>query len=34
MLFSGQAGTKYRRVPRDIKLLSDFRSAMPIGILC
>jgi hypothetical protein len=25
MLFSGQAGTKYRRVPRDIKLLSDFQ---------
>ena len=25
MLFSGQAGTKYRRVPRDAKLLADFR---------
>jgi hypothetical protein len=25
MLFSGRAGTKYRRVPRDIRLLSNFR---------
>jgi hypothetical protein len=25
MLFSGQAGTKYKRVPRDIRLLADFR---------
>jgi len=25
MLFSGRAGTKYRRVPRDICLLSNFR---------
>jgi hypothetical protein len=25
MLFSGQAGTKYRRVPRDIRLLADFQ---------
>ena len=25
MLFSGQAGTKYRRVPRDAKLLADFQ---------
>jgi Family of unknown function (DUF5947) len=25
MLFSSQAGTKYRRVPRDIKLLNDFQ---------
>jgi len=25
MLFSGQAGTKYKRVPRDTKLLADFR---------
>ena len=25
MLFSGRAGTKYRRVPRDIRLLSDFQ---------
>jgi hypothetical protein len=25
MLFSGQAGTKYRRVPRDIELLADFQ---------
>ena len=24
MLFSGQAGTKYRRVPRDIRLLASF----------
>lgn len=25
MLFSGQAGTKYKRVPRDIRLLADFQ---------
>jgi hypothetical protein len=25
MLFSGRAGTKYRRVPRDIRLLSNFQ---------
>ena len=25
MLFSGQAGTKYKRVPCDIRLLADFR---------
>lgn len=25
MLFSGQAGTKYKRVPRDIRLLADFK---------
>jgi hypothetical protein len=25
MLFSGQAGTKYRRVPRDARLLANFR---------
>ena len=25
MLFSGQAGTKYKRVPRDVRLLADFR---------
>jgi hypothetical protein len=25
MLFSGQAGTKYKRVPRDIKLLANFQ---------
>jgi hypothetical protein len=25
MLFSGRAGTKYRRVPRDAKLLADFQ---------
>ena len=25
MLFSGQAGTKYKRVPRDVRLLANFR---------
>ena len=25
MLFSGQAGAKYKRVPRDIRLLADFK---------
>jgi hypothetical protein len=25
MLFSGQAGTKYRRVPRDVRILSNFK---------
>jgi hypothetical protein len=25
MLFSGQAGTKYKRVPRDVRLLADFQ---------
>ncbi|HEY3973989.1 MAG TPA: DUF5947 family protein [Candidatus Sulfotelmatobacter sp.] len=25
MLFSGQAGTKYRRVPRDVRILPNFR---------
>ena len=25
MLFSGRAGTKYRRVPREVKLLTDFQ---------
>ena len=24
MLFSGRAGTKYKRVPRDVRLLADF----------